>query len=364
MQDDPKGLIPDNQSLKDAILDHPFWYHRIRLDSNFYTPGYVSAQKFDELNPPNLNGKSVIDIGLYNGLFGFEAERHGAKRVLATDLWDLDERDQAPEQTHRRQGFELVREFLDSDVESRSLDLCDVSPEMVGAFDIVFCGGVIYRLKNPFQGIENLVSIADEQVILSSLQPKSLSSESAMEFHEMNGCLNDPSIWWTPTRECLNGMLRSAGCDRVDICEPNDETNERVPPVSNANVTDPPIVIYQDHELTQKIDHRSPRDTGRESPSKIGKIRTNTVSVLYQTGSAARIMYTVDGNNGMVERKQGWIDSDHVELDTGQTTPTELLAKSDEIIRSEGFEAFYERAKDYVIGENRVNEYIVHAFPG
>ena len=34
----------------------------------------------------DLSGITVLDIGAWDGFFSFEAERRGAKRVLATDL--------------------------------------------------------------------------------------------------------------------------------------------------------------------------------------------------------------------------------------------------------------------------------------
>jgi len=35
--------------------------------------------------PADLTGKSVLDIGAWDGFFSFEFERRGAKRVLADD---------------------------------------------------------------------------------------------------------------------------------------------------------------------------------------------------------------------------------------------------------------------------------------
>ena len=36
---------------------------------------------------PDLTGRTVLDIGAYDGFYSFEAERRGAKDVLATDSW-------------------------------------------------------------------------------------------------------------------------------------------------------------------------------------------------------------------------------------------------------------------------------------
>src|SRR5258706_14494121 len=37
--------------------------------------------------PADLSGKTVLDVGAWDGFFSFEFERRGAKRVLAIDAW-------------------------------------------------------------------------------------------------------------------------------------------------------------------------------------------------------------------------------------------------------------------------------------
>jgi len=37
--------------------------------------------------PEELTGKTVLDVGAWNGFFSFEFERRGAKWVLAVDAW-------------------------------------------------------------------------------------------------------------------------------------------------------------------------------------------------------------------------------------------------------------------------------------
>ena len=63
------------------------WWHRIDLGDGRITPGRDATQeKLETLHLPNsLSGKTVLDIGAWDGFFSFEAERRGAVRVLATD---------------------------------------------------------------------------------------------------------------------------------------------------------------------------------------------------------------------------------------------------------------------------------------
>lgn len=63
------------------------WHHKIDLGNEIITPGEISPNwklKFIGL-PEDLSGKTVLDIGAWDGAFSFIAEKRGAKRVLAID---------------------------------------------------------------------------------------------------------------------------------------------------------------------------------------------------------------------------------------------------------------------------------------
>jgi hypothetical protein len=63
------------------------WYHSIPLGNDIVTPGVDnSSLRLAKLHlPEELSGKSVLDVGAWEGFFSFEAERGGAEGVLATD---------------------------------------------------------------------------------------------------------------------------------------------------------------------------------------------------------------------------------------------------------------------------------------
>ena len=66
------------------------WFHSIDLGSGIVTPGYdpSTAERAKGYGiPEDLRGKSVLDIGAWDGFFSFEAERRGASRVVAVDSY-------------------------------------------------------------------------------------------------------------------------------------------------------------------------------------------------------------------------------------------------------------------------------------
>ena len=63
------------------------WWHTIDLGKGIVTPGLdPTPARLPEIRlAEDLAGLSVLDVGAWDGFFSFEAERRGAKRVLATD---------------------------------------------------------------------------------------------------------------------------------------------------------------------------------------------------------------------------------------------------------------------------------------
>src|SRR5213596_771241 len=65
------------------------WWHKIDFGNGVITPGIdITPEKLKWIQmSQNLAGKSVLDIGAWDGFFSFEAERRGASRVVATDYY-------------------------------------------------------------------------------------------------------------------------------------------------------------------------------------------------------------------------------------------------------------------------------------
>ena len=112
--------------------------------------------------PEDLSGKTVLDIGAWDGFFSFEFERRGAKRVLSIDTFAWDK--------GGLECFLFAREHFKSKVEYQRLDVHDLSPSDVGTFDLVFCAGVLYHMRHPLLALEKIRSITAGQLILETHQ--------------------------------------------------------------------------------------------------------------------------------------------------------------------------------------------------
>ena len=78
--------------LQDAV-DQLLWFHSHDLGSGVRTVGIKSAEtlqrEWEVLSLPPLDGKSVLDIGAWDGWFSFRCEEAGAERVVALDHLSL-----------------------------------------------------------------------------------------------------------------------------------------------------------------------------------------------------------------------------------------------------------------------------------
>ncbi len=194
------------------------WFHTIDLGNGIVTPGVVDARdRVPRLGlPSDLSGKSVLDIGAWNGFYSFEAERRGAQRVLATDSYCW-----SGEGWGTKAGFELARETLGSRVEDLEIDVMDLSAEALGGrFDIVLFLGVLYHLRHPLLALEKVADVTGELLILETQVDLLDVRRPAMAFYpgaELNG---DGTNWWAPNIPGMIAMLKDVGFDEVTLVTP------------------------------------------------------------------------------------------------------------------------------------------------
>lgn len=193
------------------------WYHTIDLGRGLVTRGVDDTpERLTRVQlPESLAGRSVLDIGAWDGFFSFEAERRGASRVVAADYYAWHGVGWGTGQG--KAGFQLAREALASRVEDVDLDVMDLSPDRVGAFDVVLFLGVLYHLANPLLALERVASVTKDLLILETAVDMLGFSRPAVAFYperELNG---DPTNWWGPNPAAVRGMLHTVGFEPVQV---------------------------------------------------------------------------------------------------------------------------------------------------
>ena len=192
-----------------------------------------------------MEGKTVLDIGAWDGYFSFEAERRGASRVVALDhyVWALDlagwERHQLerqaegapplpaheapglwqPETLPGKRGFDVAREALGSSVEAVVADFMDADLDALGRFDVVLYLGVLYHMENPLAALRRLYEVTGELAVIETeaIHLPGAGERAVCEFFEGTSLADDPSNWWAPNAAALAAICRSAGFTEARI---------------------------------------------------------------------------------------------------------------------------------------------------
>ncbi|MEO8456430.1 MAG: DUF1698 domain-containing protein [Chloroflexota bacterium] len=190
------------------------WYHCLKLTPEYTTPGisgfsldmpgWEEAYQFPSRT--DLNGKSLLDIGVMNGIFSFEAERRGASRVLATDRDPAGFPDAA-------EGFQLAgRAFGSKVVEYKALSIYDLDPKVHGQFDFVLLYGVLYHLKFPLYGLYKCAAVCKQEFIIETHVTLNDDLQRPMMLFYPGIDLNDePTNWWGPNPRAVDAMIEHLG---------------------------------------------------------------------------------------------------------------------------------------------------------
>ena len=82
-----RASVPPRMDDLRAAVARQGWFHTIDLGGGIVTPGRdESPRKLGWIGlPADLSGRSVLDVGAWDGFFSFECERRGAARVVALD---------------------------------------------------------------------------------------------------------------------------------------------------------------------------------------------------------------------------------------------------------------------------------------
>lgn len=191
------------------------WFHSFELPGSQRIDGIKSLNilraEADLFFNEDVAGKSVLDIGAWDGYFSFEAERRGAARVLATDhfCW-------SGPGWGTKDGFDLIHRALESRVETLDVDVMGLSPASLGDFDIVLFLGVLYHVKDPYACLEAAARMCKNHLIIETVTALPLETIPAMRLYRPGELGDDPTNFWAPNISALEVMLDTFGFSKVE----------------------------------------------------------------------------------------------------------------------------------------------------
>lgn len=221
------------------------WYHTIELGNGLVTKGVYDHRPVIDLFgiPKSLKGMRVLDVGTADGYFAFEMERRGADKVVAVDVDRMGECDWIPRLVrpdrayirdidHWKQRFELAQAMLGSAVERVHCNVYDLCPEVVGTFDLVFCGDLLLHLQNPMKALQQIRTVTAGTAVIETACDEKLEALFPDEPCVLFGARTDEkdlgelNTFWRMNTRALQDMLLYA-----DFADTEPVGTFKVPPV-------------------------------------------------------------------------------------------------------------------------------------
>ena len=197
-----------------AQIDSVSWYHDFEFpgglrastetpDKDFHRSVWRLIER--NLDKVDMQDKSVLDIGCWDGYWSFYAERRGARSVLATD--------DVSQNWAEGTGLSLARSLFKSQIEvNQQVSVYDIA-SLDKKFDVILCMGVYYHLYDPFYAFSQIRHLchADTVVVFEGDVGVEMATGTAQY------CFDDAAKpAFVPSLSFLQTALRAAYFDIVE----------------------------------------------------------------------------------------------------------------------------------------------------
>jgi tRNA (mo5U34)-methyltransferase len=172
-----------------------------------------------------LSGRSVLDVGTFDGFYAFLAEARGARRVVAVDNEQYREwvRARWGVELEGGEGFRAIAALLHSEVEYRCLDAFELDP-LDESFDTILCFGILHRVKDPVGLLRVLRRRlnADGCLLLDTYgvtDPEPEDEAAVRVFEPGEVYARDAFVYWGFTAASLARLARQAGFAGIEVLD-------------------------------------------------------------------------------------------------------------------------------------------------
>src|SRR5438094_2232564 len=203
----------------------PLWFHTFALAPGVYTPGIARdhGYRLAVLGADRFAGRSVLDVGAFDGFYSFLAEVRGARHVVAVD------NEQYVDWVRARfgvtvtggAGFRAIAGLLASRVEYRRMDVLNVR-ELGERFDVALCFGILHRVTDPIALLRALADVLAPggEIVLETYGSHQTADSPAIEVHDPGDVYaRDDYVYWGFSPEGLRRLARIVGLDEVQVVD-------------------------------------------------------------------------------------------------------------------------------------------------
>jgi tRNA (mo5U34)-methyltransferase len=212
----------DAERVRDSV---PLWFHTFALAPGIYTPGIARdhGYRLAVLGADRFAGRSVLDVGAFDGFYSFLAEARGARRVVAVDNEQYVEwvRARFGVALHGGVGFRAIARLVASRVEYRRMDGLDVR-ELGERFDVVLCFGILHRVTDPIALLRTLADVLAPggEIVLETYGSRLAADAPAIEVHEPGDVYaRDDFVYWGFSPAGLRRLGRIVGLAELEVVD-------------------------------------------------------------------------------------------------------------------------------------------------
>jgi tRNA (mo5U34)-methyltransferase len=210
------------EQVRDSV---PLWFHTFALSPGVYTPGIARdhGYRLPVLGADRFAGRSVLDVGAFDGFYSFVAESRGASRVVAVD------NEQYIDWVQGRfgvtleagAGFRAIAQLAGSAVEYHQMDAFDVG-QLGERFDVALCFGMLHRVTDPITMLRVLADLLTPggEIVLETYGSRLPAESPALEVHEPGDVYaRDDFVYWGFNPTSLRRLARVVGLSDVEIVD-------------------------------------------------------------------------------------------------------------------------------------------------
>jgi len=219
------GLPAEAERVRDSV---PLWFHTFALAPGIYTPGIARdhGYRLAVLGADRFGGRSVLDVGAFDGFYSFLAEFRGARRVLAVD------NEQYVDWVRGRFGVTLQGGRAAAAPRGRQADGIASRVPMHGCTRREAAGRALRRRvvfrdlctesRTRFALLDALanVLVPGGQIVLETYGSRLGANTPAIEVHEPGEVYaRDDFVYWGFSPESLRRLGRIAGLDELEVVD-------------------------------------------------------------------------------------------------------------------------------------------------
>ena len=210
------------ERVRDSVA---LWFHTFALAPGIYTPGIARdhGYRLAVLGADRFAGRSVLDVGAFDGFYSFLAEARGARRVVAVD------NEQYVDWVRARfgvtleggVGFRAIAGLVGSRVEYRRMDALDLQ-QLGECFDVVLCFGILHRVTDPIGLLQTACGCAgagrrDRARNLRLASGRRRTRDRGSRPGDVYP--RDEFVYWGFSAEGLRRLGRIVGLDEVEVVD-------------------------------------------------------------------------------------------------------------------------------------------------